>query len=285
MAEVQWIKIVTNVFDNRKIKLVETMPEGDTIIVIWFKLLCMAGSTNDGGSVYFTKDIPFTDEMLSHVFGRPLQVIRLALKTFQQFNMIEVVDNFIQISSWEKYQNVEGMDKIREQTRLRVQKHREMKALEDSNVTVTLRNATEKIREDKNRVDKNMDNTPEPPLDYHVVVDNFHSLCPRLPKIKKLDDNRRKTIRAWGNLEEIIQTFAKAGKSDFLSGGNNRNWKATFDWIIKPSNRLKILEGAYDNRGKSNNHNVTAFNDYEQRNTDYDDLEKKLLGWDKEEEP
>ena len=154
MAEVQWIKLVTNVFDNRKIRLIETMPEGDTIIVIWFKLLCMAGQTNDGGSVYFTNDIPFTDEMLSHVFSRPLQVIRLALKTFEQFGMIQVVDSFIQISSWEKYQNVEGLEKIREQTRLRVQKHREQKALEDSNVTVTLRNATEKNREEKNREEK-----------------------------------------------------------------------------------------------------------------------------------
>lgn len=124
----------------------------------------------------------------------------------------------------------------------------------------------------------------EPHIDYKMVVDNFHFLCPRLPKVKKLDDNRRKTIKAWGNIQEILDTFTKAGKSDFLSGDNNRNWRATFDWIIKPGNRLKILEGAYDNRGKIQNHNVTAFNDYEQRNTDYDSLEKRLLGWEKEEE-
>jgi predicted phage replisome organizer len=61
MAEVKWIKIATDIFDNQKIKIIESMPEGDAIIVIWFKILMLAGNVNDGGSVYFTKDIPYTD--------------------------------------------------------------------------------------------------------------------------------------------------------------------------------------------------------------------------------
>ena len=70
----------------------------------------------------------------------------------------------------------------------------------------------------------------------------------------------------------------KTGKSSFLNGDNDRGWTASIDWLIKPENRLKVLEGKYDNRqGKTVD--VTSFNNYEQRNTDYDDLEKKLLGW------
>lgn len=117
-----------------------------------------------------------------------------------------------------------------------------------------------------------------PPFDYQEVVDNFHRLCPRLPKIKTIDDSRRRTLRAWGNLQEIMNTFTKAGQSDFMAGVNDRKWVASFDWIIQPKNRLKILEGTYDNRGKPKDHNVTPFNDYEQRNYDYDSLEKSLLG-------
>lgn len=64
MAEVKWIKIATEIFDNKKIRLIESMPDGDALIVVWFKLLMLAGKTNDGGMVYFTKDIPFTDQML-----------------------------------------------------------------------------------------------------------------------------------------------------------------------------------------------------------------------------
>lgn len=63
MAEVKWIKIATEIFDNRKIKQIENLPDGDSIIVIWFKLLCLAGNINDNGMVYFTQEIPYTEQM------------------------------------------------------------------------------------------------------------------------------------------------------------------------------------------------------------------------------
>ena len=129
MAEVRWIKIATDIFNNKKIRLIESMPDGDAIIVIWFKILMLAGNTNEGGYIFFTKDIPYTEQMLSTLFGRPLPTIQLALKTFQEFNMIDLVDDIIHVSNWEKYQNVEGMEKIREQTRARVAKHRELKKM------------------------------------------------------------------------------------------------------------------------------------------------------------
>ena len=119
MADVKWIKLVTNVFDNRKIKQIEILPEGDTIIVIWMKLLCLAGNINDKGYIYFTDEIPYTEQMLATQFNRPLPIVQLALRTFQSFGMIEIIDDIIHISSWEKYQNIEGMEKIKEQNRLR----------------------------------------------------------------------------------------------------------------------------------------------------------------------
>lgn len=146
MAEVKWIKIATEIFDNKKIRLIESMPEGDALIVVWFKLLMLAGKTNDGGMVYFTKDIPFTDQMLSTYFNKPISTIQLALNTFQRFGMIDIVDELIHVSNWEEYQNIDGLEKIREQTRKRVQRHREIKKIEcnaTSNVTVTQGNATD----------------------------------------------------------------------------------------------------------------------------------------------
>lgn len=142
MAEVKWIKLATNVFNNRKIRLIESMPEGDTIIVIWFKLLMLAGEINDEGNIYFTKELAYTDQMLATVFDRPIATIQLALKTFEEFGMIEIIDNIIHISNWEKYQNVAGLDRIKEQTRQRVSKHRERARLERQKDDVTLRNVT-----------------------------------------------------------------------------------------------------------------------------------------------
>lgn len=159
MADIKWIKLATNIFDNRKIRQIEMLPEGDSIIVIWVKLMCLAGVVNDGGLIYLTRDIPYTDEMLATEFKRPLNIVRLALATFQQFDMIEIVDNIIHLSSWEKYQSVESMDRIREQTRNRVAAHRKrQKALAGSSVTcsvtVTGSNAIEEDIEEDIEIDK-----------------------------------------------------------------------------------------------------------------------------------
>ena len=147
MSDVRWIKIYTNMFDNRKIKQIEKLPEGNALLVIWLKLLALAGNVNDSGFVYFTKDIPYTDQMLSTEFNMPLSTIQLALNVFKQYEMIDITDDLLKISNWEKYQNVEGMEKIREQTRKRVasyrKKQKEIACNVTSNATVTQGNATD----------------------------------------------------------------------------------------------------------------------------------------------
>jgi len=150
MTDIKWIKITTDLFEDEKIKMIDSLPESDAVLVIWLKLLTLAGKKNEGGSIAFTENVPYSDEMLSTVFNRPLNTVRLALQTFQQFEMIEISsDDFIYISNWEKHQNIEGMDKIREQNRLRQQKRRsKMKLLQENNATSRDSNALDK-EEDK----------------------------------------------------------------------------------------------------------------------------------------
>lgn len=131
---------------------------------------------------------------------------------------------------------------------------------------------------DKNRLDKNREEIEASSLDYESIVNLYRQHCPNLQPVRALNDRRKKTLKAWGDIDEMEQTFIKAGQSGFLGGQNDRGWKANFDWVIKPENRIKILEGNYDQSGKKPV-DVTSFNNYEQRNVDYDDLEKKLLGW------
>ncbi len=158
MSDVKWIKVTTSLFDNRKIRQIECLPEGDGIIVIWVKILCLAGDVNDNGMIYLTKEVPYTAEMLAQQFNRPLLLVKLALDTFVKFGMIEIIDDIFHISNWEKYQNTQGLERIKEQNRIRVQKHREkQKQIEckndvtQCNVTVTLPvtqcNATDKEKE------------------------------------------------------------------------------------------------------------------------------------------
>ena len=118
MAEVKWIKICTDIFDDEKIALIESMPEADGIIVVWFKLLCMAGKQNNGGVFMLNDKIAYTDEMLASIFRRPLNTVRLALSTFEQFGMIEVVNNTYTIPNWGKHQTLDTFEKKRERDRL-----------------------------------------------------------------------------------------------------------------------------------------------------------------------
>jgi len=158
MSDVKWIKITTSMFDDEKIRLIESMPDKDAILIIWIKLLVQAGKTNASGYIYLNENIPYTDEMLSTLFNRPLSTVRLAIKTFEKFGMIEIDSKGIQVTNWGKHQNIEGMDKIREQNRIRKQNQRDREKvlqLEDKNSHVTSRDshATDiDIDKKKNRV-------------------------------------------------------------------------------------------------------------------------------------
>lgn len=160
MSEVKWIKIVTDIFDDQKVRYIETFPNGDEIIVVWFKLLCLAGKSNNHGFVMMTERIAYTDEMLASIFNRNVKSIKMALKTFEELEMIEIIDNRIYISNWEKHQNIDGLEKIKEQNRIRQKRFREKSK---SNVTETLQlcdrhsDVTEQNKiENKNKI-KNKD--------------------------------------------------------------------------------------------------------------------------------
>lgn len=119
MADVKWIKIVTDIFDDEKMAMIDGLPDRDGVIVIWFKLLCMAGKQNNGGVFFLNDKIAYTDEMLATIFRRPLNTVRLALATFEQYGMIEIVNNVITIPNWSKHQALDVYERKRERDRLR----------------------------------------------------------------------------------------------------------------------------------------------------------------------
>ncbi len=130
MSEVKWIKVVTDMFDSdTKIKQIELMPKGDTIVVIWFKLMMLAGKTNANGAIYITPDVPFTDKALAGELRRPLPVVQKALSIFEEFGMIEREKGFIYLLAWEKHQNTDKLAEIREYNKLKQRESREKRKL------------------------------------------------------------------------------------------------------------------------------------------------------------
>ena len=153
MAQVKWVKITTDMFDNRKIKHLRKLPDGNNIVLIWVMLLTMAGRCNAGGMIFLTENIPYTTKMLADELGFEENTVKLAIGALEQLNMVQTDNGYFTIAGWEEYQNIEGMEKIREQTNKRVAAYRKrQKALLQStndcnatcNVTVTESNATDK---------------------------------------------------------------------------------------------------------------------------------------------
>ena len=256
MAEVKWIKLTTDMFDNRKIKHLRRLPEGNSIVLIWVMLLTMAGRCNASGMIFLTENIPYTPKMLADELDFEENIVILALRALEDLNMIVTNNGYFAIAGWEEYQNIEGMDKIREQNRIRQKRwYDNQKELPNAkpnakpNVSLTQPNATD-IEEDK---EKELEKDIEKRVDCQQVIDLYHSLCTSFPKIRSLSDSRRKAIKARLNtytLDDFKTVFENAEASSFLKGSNDRNWTATFDWLIKDSNMAKVLEGNYADKGR-----------------------------------
>lgn len=224
MGDVQWIRIATGIFDNRKIRQIEYMPEGDAIIVIWLKLLILAAETNDDGLIYLTRQIPYTENLLANRFGKPAALVHLAMSTFVSFEMIEIENDIIQILNWEKYQNIDGLDRVREQTRIRTRAWRERKALCDVTVASPVTECDSDVTEQNKNKNKNKnisslspDEEPKkPPLEPQLRkrFDVFWEAYPK--KVSKPDAERAwKKLKPDGDLtDEILKGLERAKHLD-----------------------------------------------------------------------
>ncbi|KZL93799.1 hypothetical protein CLMAG_08500 [Clostridium magnum DSM 2767] len=124
------------------------------------------------------------------------------------------------------------------------------------------------------------------PVPYEDIVKAYNTICISMPKIIKTTADRKRAIKArWNECKDMnifIELFTKAEKSDFLSGRDGKWSGCAFDWLLNSKNILKVLEGNYDNKQnsqKQNTRKVSTFNNFKHREYDYDDLKKKLLGW------
>ncbi|HGH7180717.1 TPA: phage replisome organizer N-terminal domain-containing protein [Bacillus luti] len=138
MADIKWIKLSTSMFEDEKIRLIESMPDADTLLIIWIKLLSQAGKINASGYIFLNENIPYTEDMLATIFNRPLNTVRMALDVFQKFGMIDIDEHhYINITNWGKHQSLDRLDQIREDTRKRVAAHRERKKQQSLPCNVT----------------------------------------------------------------------------------------------------------------------------------------------------
>lgn len=247
---VSWIKLSVDLFNNKKIKQIRSLPEGDSLIGIWLQILCLAGSINENGAVYFTKDLPYTEDMLAVEFDRPLNTMKLAIKTFVSFGMIEITDNVMCVTNWLKYQNGDGLNKIREQARIRQQRYREkVSEIKGNNQellkepdNVTLRNVTER------------DDVTLPSISVSKSTSSFSLLVPKV--IKYL--NERAGTKYRPNIKktkDLIQARLNDGytEEDFYTVID----KKVSEWIDSEMAKFLRPETLFSNKFESYLNQIT----------------------------
>jgi len=240
-GEIKWVKIAVNVFDDEKIRYIETMPNGKEMVLIWFKIICLAGKCNSDGFLMMTEKIAYTEEMISSLFNLDIKVIQCTLSIFEDLKMIEVVDNKIYLTNWEKHQSVDKLENIREKTRKRVQEYRKKALCNAKTVTVTLQKRDSNVTE---TLLKRNSNATETDIETDIETDTRNK--------EKREEIKKKPLFTAPTLEEI-EEYAKSRNStldcknffDYFTAGDwtdsrgekVKNWKQKFiTWESKENN-------------------------------------------------
>jgi predicted phage replisome organizer len=227
-------------FDNKKIRHIRKLPEGNNIVLIWMMLLTMAGRCNSNGIIFLAENIPYTNKMLADELDFDESVIELALTILEKFGMITRDGTLLSIPGWEEHQNIDGLEKIREQTRKRVAEHR--KRQKELSEEECMPEIPEQISCEKDLVK---------PGDVQKVVDEWNKLQqfgiqPVVRMTARRTQMLKARIREYG-MDKVMEAIEKVKKSDFLTG-RKKDFIITFEFFINPNKFIKILEGFYDNR-------------------------------------
>lgn len=271
-SDVKWIKICSDIFDDEKIMLIENLPSADSIIVIWFKLLCLAGKNNNSGVFILNDKIAYTDEMLATVFRRDINTVRLALKTFENYGMIEIVSGVYTIPNWGKYQNLDKIEQKSQYMRNYMQEYRKKqkdkiecktnsklygKANSKTNVSSAevynkeldkkeLDNKEKEIEEENDLI-VSKDTIRQ--TDVQRIIDEWNTLEEfGITPVKRMTPKREQAVKArirQNHIDDILEAIENIRHSSFLQGQNKNGWMVTFDWFLKPGNFAKVFEGQY----------------------------------------
>lgn len=267
MADVKWIKITTDMFDNRKIKHLRRLPDGNSIVLIWVMLLTMAGRCNSGGMIFLTENIPYTPKMLADELDFEESTVQLAIQALEQLGMIQTNgDGFLAVTGWEEHQNTAGMEKIRESKRLAQARWRAKQAAiaEKSTVDSTVDSTRISVDDAEREEDKNKSKKEN-----KSVRENTRTIFQRLLPDYALSDILSEKMTEWITYKiERREPYKEQGMKSLLRQVENNalkygdmavcglidecmanNWKGIiFDRL---QNQRKPASGSYNKQSKA----------------------------------
>ena len=246
MAETKkyyWLRLKRDFFKRHDIQIIEAMENGKDYILFYLKLLCE--SVDHEGNLRFSDQIPYNEQMLATITNTNIDVVRSAIKIFSQLGMMDVLDDGTYY-----LHEVEKMLGFETEWARKKREYRQ-KQLEDNKRTIEDNVRQEKEIEIEKEKELEIEIEKDKRVNYQQIADMYNDTCVSFPRVSSLSDARKKAIKArlkTYTLDDFALMFQKAEASSFLKGGNDRNWSANFDWMIKDANMAKILDGNYDNK-------------------------------------
>ena len=288
-----YMRLKEDFFDNNDaVKIMESMADGYLYSNILLKLYLKSLKCN--GRLMYNDRIPYNADVLATLTGHNVGVVEKALKVFEGLGLIEVLDNgaiymldiqnYIGKSSTEADRKRAYRNRIEnEKLLLSGQTSGQMSGQNSPEIEIEKEIDIDIEKDIEAATDKNHTS-----INYQQIADMYNDTCVSFPRVNVLSDSRKKAIKARlkkYTLDDFKTLFEKAEASSFLKGANNRDWSASFDWLIKDSNMAKVLEGNYDDKnGKRKeptpdwmNKKQNSFNNFPQRECDYDALQRALV--------
>lgn len=255
------MKLKENFFQDKTIKKLRKIAGGDTYTVIYLKLMLLG--LKDGGKLFFDGVENSFHEELALEIDEDSENVKFTLMFLEKTGLLEEINE----SELFLTRMPEMIGSETDKAELMRRKRAQNRVQSGNNVTGALPGVTlcyteiekEKDKEIDTEIEREKDGTadeppapPRPPVPYEAIKDFYNLTCSSFPRCTTMSENRKKAIKArftsGYTLEDFKKVFVNAEGSSFLKGRNDRNWTATFDWMIKDSNMAKILEGNYDDR-------------------------------------
>ncbi len=243
-----WLKLKEDFFEEKYVKALRSYPDGNALVVTYLKIALL--SLKENGCVIYDGVMPTYEEELALALGEDKNIVKLTIEALLRMGAVEKLDNdtlfmiAIQRCFGSECDSAE-----------RVRKFRALQCndgVTECNTEIEKENKRKEIEGDtENNSSLPCSGKGSPACDYKGIVSLFNSICVSLPSVRELTDKRKKAISGAIKLLDGVtfeELFRKVESSDFLTGRAGTWNGCGFDWIIKPSNLVKILEGNYTNK-------------------------------------
>ena len=263
-----WLRLKEDFFKSLAMKKLRRIAGGETYTIIYLKMQLL--SLRDEGYLYFEGVENSFAEELALVLDENEENVKITLSYLQNIGLIQQINETEFLLTEVPAMIGKETDKAELMRKKRARDKQKM--IENgNNVTAELPPVTFCYTEIEKDIDIDIEKERErESTNYQEIIGLYNDTCVSFPHLTKLSEARKKAIRArlkTYSIDDFKLMFQKAEASSFLKGKNNRNWSATFDWMIKDANMSKILDGNYDDRGGGSSGNKTAddLNDFYNR--------------------